>query len=279
MPFPYDRPAEMLADRLHETMLALPGAPERAQVAGLLKRARRHVLSPEVVETVHRTVREVPHTIERNLDFLGYPGAPLWFEYENDSRAPAEQAITGNRTLFHPKRLGFLLEGAEADANAGERLLALVAWQFTDGSVHFSPALLYWDVDRLAELAQLARDKLGSGRDESQARMMHLVQLSIPQGFAAETEIVCDNAVELEEAKAASMRDSAGEGLFVLAVMLLMTTEQVKTDPGGVVSFSEGTVPEPGRVHRLFASSRPRAFGFERRKRGRDLVLQLRRHR
>lgn len=228
-----------LAEALSSAMKSIPGASEREQVAGLLARAPRFVLTDEVADAVRKTMDCVPTTIEQNLHRIRLPADPvIWLEWNGPGEAPeAPLPIKGAR---RPDRLGALISRHPDDPGL---LVTLVAWSFPDGSVHHSYAVMIWSQPHLADLAAGARHVFGRGRDESLARMMAQAHAFVPDGLMEEMSLIAegDQDAKLDDSVAATMRDVTSESVFLMTALLFMRTtaaRQTSSDSVTEVSMS-----------------------------------------
>lgn len=215
-----------LGERFHQVLLSLPGAPERVEMADLLMGARWFCLDEDFVRQASNVVEGCPFTIEANLDFLGYPGSPIWIEYPNRvklGRGGQTPETRGMRERI-PDRTGVLIDGNAAFDDNPSVLFALVAWEFPDRSVHFSPAAIYWDLDELARHAGMARRHLSKNRDEAIARLLDRSSVSMLPHLEAEMAAFHGDEKEFRIAVEEGMRNSVSEVPFLLCALLLLNT-------------------------------------------------------
>lgn len=236
-----------LADGLDAALASVPGSPERDQVLGLLRAARRVRLSDEVVAAVADTICHAAHTVERNLDRIVLPDAALWLEYKHAPRAAALASAGGEpgHRGHLPETVGCLVACNPADRR---QVSTFVAWRYASGAIHHAYALLHWDRARLYEVALAAPARPDGLSGE---RMLEAAVAAIPPGLMSELEVW--QGVEGEdhpwrgEAVIQTQRDATGEHLFLLAAILLLESSAVTLSPAP--AEPDAPLPEAGARH------------------------------
>jgi hypothetical protein len=245
---------------------------ERGQLLDVLSDAVRIVVDPAMVRRVFETVSETPNLVERNLDLIGLPHAPAtWIEIDDRARRDAAAGLEG------PSRIGFLLSPHPADPGV---LVAAIARQIperADGACHLMPAFCAINLAVLSDLAAAARHHLSTTPKESVARMVMSLMTYVPPGFTPEIDEFAKVAanVDSDRLHAESRVETAGEGVFLLALLVFLLARNVAYAAGEDGVRTASVVPErPGRLRRALAALRLRATPSVERSRsgGRPVV-------
>ena len=116
------------------------------------------------------------HSIESNLDFSQLPNKYFWIEWYAN-RVDGKSTFDGRR---QPEKIGALLAPF---TDTQDEFLSLISWQFDDGNVDYSHALLSWSQLDIIEHAINARLYYSKTSEEVISRMMSLCYTSVPDGF------------------------------------------------------------------------------------------------
>lgn len=227
---------------------------EREQVLDALSEATRIRVDFELARRVFETVSDRPSVIERNLDVIGLPHAPAtWIEIDDRARRGVEQ-----ETASAPSRIGFLLSPHPADPGV---LIVAIARQMperVDGACHLMPAFCAINLANLADLSMRARTYLSSDPRESKARMVMNLWTYVPPGFLPEIDEfakVSNNASEALQTE--SRLETAGEGLFLLALLVALSARNVVFSEAEDGVRTATMVPKRyGSVRRMLTSLR-----------------------
>ena len=223
--------AKDFADEFRRSVRRAVQNVEREQVVEALSGARRIRAGFDVTRRAFEMLSRAPHLIERNLDVVGLPHAPAtWIEIDDRAR----RGLAPDAPFSGPARVGYLLSPHPSDPGVLVAALARQIPERVDGACHLMPAVCALNVAALSELAALARRGLSRIPEESVARMvMHLVTY-VPPGFWPEIEEFAKVAVnvEAETLHTEARRESAAEGVFLLALLVTLMASNVAFDEG-----------------------------------------------
>ena len=217
----------------------VPGATERDQIKYWLTNSRPICLDDTVTEVLSKNLNEYPHTLEHNLDFIDLPFQYTWIEWSESSRSRDVENILVDRS--RPSKVGVLLTPYEQSAGV---TIGIVAWQFENGGVDYSHAVLSWSSDILSDHSSHARHRYSKVPKEVWMRIMSITASSIPEGFFDEISILIESdgiPRSEEEFHQEAHENSSAELLFILSVLLFLQTEQSKVqgiyNPDGEFQF------------------------------------------
>jgi hypothetical protein len=233
---------------------------EREQLIEVLAEAKRIKIDFDMARRVFETVSDRPSMIERNLDVIGLPHAPAtWVEI--DDRARRERAVDGAKAA--PARIGYLISPHPSDPGV---LIAAIARQIperVDGACHLLPAFCAINLASLADLSARARDYLSDIPRESIARMAMYLMTYVPPGFTPEIDEFArvSSNVESDTLHAECRLETAGEGIYLLALLVALSAKNVVfSDAGGGIRTASVAPRRYGRGRRMLAALRLKAM-------------------
>ena len=202
----------------------VPGATERDQIKYCVTNARPLLIGDAVVTDLSKVVTQFPHTIEHNLDFLSVPFKHLWIEWNEAARVEDTQYLRENRV--YPEKIGVLVISYDEERGV---FIAIVAWQFENGNIDYSHAILSWSTDVLSSHSEHARHRYSKVPSEVWLRLMSVTSSSIPEGFYDEIAILIESDdlnVSESQIHAEAQENSSAELLFLFSVLLFLQTRQ-----------------------------------------------------
>jgi CRISPR/Cas system CMR-associated protein Cmr5 small subunit len=217
---------QSLINSFKSLLYTIPGSKERDQISYLLNRSVQFHLGDELTEAISNTIKHSPHTIEHNLDFLSVPFPATWVEWNESPRYYNGHIVENDKS--YPEKVGALIATHPEDDNG---VIAVIAWRDSKNNVDHSQAILSWNNYAFQKMSNDARKYFGKGKDETFARIMSLVQTSVPNGFKEEMEILYDvkeTDKSLDEFHLDALKNSSGETMFLLTFLLMLQTNQTK---------------------------------------------------
>lgn len=216
--------SQSLIKSFKSLLYTIPGSKEREQISDLLNKSVEFRLDDDLTKAISKTIRYYPSTLEHNLDFLSVPFPSTWIEWNAEARTPEGCIIEDNK--IYPEKVGALLATHPDDSNG---VITVVAWKDKNQKVDHSQAILSWHNASFEKMSKDARNFYGTGKDEIFARIMSLVQTSVPAGFTEEMEILHDankDSKSLDAYHWDAHRNSSAETMFILTFLLMLQTEQ-----------------------------------------------------
>lgn len=204
----------------------IPGSPERDQIAILLNEAVRFEINRDLTKSITKTLDEQPYTIEHNLDFLEVPFPSTWIEWSPHDRNSDGYVVEEDKE--YPDIVGTLLAKNPTNENG---VIAIIAWK-TQRKVDHSQAVLSWNNLALSEMSDHARRSFSKTKTEVFARIMALMNTSVPSGFLTEMNALYDPDINqhksLEDFYDEAHANASAEALFIISFLLMLQTNQTK---------------------------------------------------
>lgn len=199
---------------LSETLLAnlfqRLGSGQHLEIAGYIREAEKVVFAADAAKALRGLWAETPWTVESNLDMVTWPGQPTWYEVPGylGNIAEGEDPIVGFLLLPHPEEAGLYM--------------VATAFQSSTVAARHCYAMALLDVAALTDNAIHARHFYSRTAEESIARIMSQIGVSISDDFRDELMITEDGREEVIEA---AMRDATAEVPVLLALLTAEAAE------------------------------------------------------
>ena len=210
------------AENLLSIIDSVPGATERDQFKYWLENAECIQIKSTASKTLSLIVDTATHSIESNLDFAQLPNKYFWIEWYANS-VDDKSTFDGRR---QPEKIGALLAPF---TDTQDEFLALISWQFADGNVDYSHALLSWSQLDIIEHAVNARLYYSKTSEEVISRMMSLCYTSVPDGFIDEIDIIIESdelEVDNQSVHKEAHENASAEFISLMAALLFLQTDK-----------------------------------------------------
>ena len=244
-------------------LLLSAGGPERSQLLDFMPRARRILLNNELTSAVYDALNEAPSSIELNMDLIAAPADDvLWIELDGYARRLASER-TG-AAHGQDDRVGYLVMRHQSDPDVLVCAVARKSPDRVDGACYLMPAFCAISLPELAEFSGASRRYFDRGRQSSQGRMIMMVRAYMPPGIAAEIREMgkAAKAFDEQQVQLAARRESAPEGVFLLAVLMALSASNVE-QAGGFASLTGAPAPYRHRLSGILGLRTPET-GFLR---------------
>lgn len=209
---------------LQDLIYNIPGSQERDHIAILLNKAVKFEISPPLIQAISNTIDKSTYTIEHNLDFLNIPFESTWIEWDEHERHKNGYLIEEDK--HYPDKIGVLLAQNPSNENG---VIGIVAWK-TGNNIDHSQAVLSWNMETFKDFSYQARKFFSKDKNEVFARILSIVNTSVPQGFQEEMRILYDlnesNGKQIDDFYEDAHRNASSETLFILGFLLMLQTEQ-----------------------------------------------------
>ena len=211
---------------LKDMLYNIPGSPEREHIATLLNESVRFKMDANLTRAIATTIDKSTYTIEHNLDFLDVPFESTWVEWDEKDRHINGYIVEDDKN--YPDKIGVLLA---KNPSHQDGIIGFVAWK-TGDKVDHSQAILSWNLSSFEGFSLQARKLFSKEKNEVFARIMSLINTSVPDGFIEEMKVLYDvsdgHEKNLQDFYNDAHKNASAETLFIITFLLMLQTKQTK---------------------------------------------------